>query len=409
VPGILILVLALVPCRSVAEEGAGSGLRNSILRVDVPADRPDVWFGDARSLIAVPREEFEQLLKEAEPTPPGPRPVQITSARYTATLAGQALRDGRGQLTVQRVGEDPVLLPLGEFNVAVRDFSWTDREAIWGSDRTGQSWLKVDTPSGDLQWSWSAAGRLFAGELNFDLQFPAAAISMLDVRVPRDQAVRSLPEARRLEEGSDAQWQVWRIQLGSDRRCRLAVMRAEPAAARSPTVLYDYELGAVVREQDLRFQSVFQVEVFDAPATELTFTVPLPRRQRGPSYVRSRLGQVHHQPIDRRPFGLTLDLVVLLKLRGRGLNPGFTARDNPSQSRDQLQGAPAIRRFASIPVLALVRREFHRPDHPRRRFLRGRDSLKPRLFRHEGGKRRGDDQTKQAFHRIAIGRMRQWQ
>lgn len=253
---------------------AAGSLQSRILRVDVPADRPDVWFRDAKSLVPVPRREFEELLRAAEPESPGPRPAQVTSARYSASLTGQALRDGRGQLTVQRVSEKPVLLPLGASNLAVRDFGWTDRAATWGSDLKGMSWLLVDVPAGELQLSWSAAGRSVAGELNFDLQFPAAAISSLDLRVPRDQSVRSVPEARQVDEGSDAAWQVWRIQLAVDRRCRLTVTPSAPVAARTPTILYDYELGAVVREQDLRFQSVFQVEVFHAAASELTFTVP---------------------------------------------------------------------------------------------------------------------------------------
>jgi hypothetical protein len=251
-----------------------TGLEGKILRVDVPADRPDVWFRDAKSLIAIPRDEFELLLKNSEVEKPGPKSAQLTSAHYTATLAGSALRDGRAKLSVQKVGADSVLVPLGQFNLAIRDMSWPDRPAIWGTDEAAHSWLLADAAANELNMSWSAAGRSIADELNFDLQFPPAAMSSLELRVPRDQVVRSTPEARRVEEGSDANWQVWKVQLGSERRCRISTNTTRPKSTRPPAIVFEHELGAIVREQDLRFQTVFQVEVFDSPVTELNFNVP---------------------------------------------------------------------------------------------------------------------------------------
>lgn len=247
---------------------------SKIVRINVPADRPDVWFRETKNLVAIQRDEFEQLLRSAEVEQAGPRTALVTSAKYSATLTGNSLRDGRGELSVQRVGNKSTLLPLGPMNLAVRNFSWSDRSAIWGADETGQSWLLADAPRGDIQMTWSAASRSIAGDLNFDLQFPTSAMSSLDLRVPKNLSVRSTPEARRIEEGSDANWQVWRIQLGGDPRCRITTSTAKPVADRPSAILFEQELGAIVREQDLRFQTVFQVEVFDAPVTELTFNVP---------------------------------------------------------------------------------------------------------------------------------------
>ena len=278
-----------------------------IHRVDVPAERLKDWPREAWQAVAVPREEFHRLLNSAELAERGPRRVQITTARYTATLVGESepiqepltpgpsprkagargefadrlsLREGRATLSVQRVGTDPVLHPLGDIGLALQDLAWKggldsqDRPAVWGSDAVGQSWLLADVPAGELVATWSAAERRLPGEIDFDLVVPAAAVSVIELKVPRDRVVRATPEARPIDEGSDAQWQVWRIQLGSERRCRLAVAPRSGTLARKPTLLYEYELGAVVREEDLRFQSLFQIEVFDAPITEVTFTVP---------------------------------------------------------------------------------------------------------------------------------------
>ncbi|MBS0203685.1 MAG: hypothetical protein JSS49_12340 [Planctomycetes bacterium] len=252
-----------------------NGLEDRFLREDVPANRPDVWSARANSLVAISRQEFERLLRASESETPGPRSAQTVSAHYTATLAGGALRDGRARLAVQRVGDNPVLMPLGTFRLAVRELSWPTRPAIWGTDQSGNAWLMMDGDRKDeIQMTWSAAGRNVADELYFDLQFPPAAVTSLDLRIPLDHVLRSTPEARRVEDGTDANWQVWRIQLGSERRCRVTVAPTKPKSERPPTIVFEQELGAVVREQDLRFQTAFQVEVFDAPVTELTFNVP---------------------------------------------------------------------------------------------------------------------------------------
>jgi hypothetical protein len=249
-------------------------LVSQIQRIDVPADRPEEWPREVSRSVAVPRDEFERLLKGAETGERRPHPVQLTLAHYSATLAGSSFREGRAKLAVQRVGLAPALHPLGDFNLALQDLAWPDRPAVWGSDAAGHSWLLADAPTGALTATWSAMGRSLPEEIDFDLTVPAALTSVFDLKVPRDRPVRAMPEARRIDEGSDSDWQVWRIQLGSERRCRLAIAERGDSRERKSTILYEHELAAVVREEDLRFQTLFQLEVFDAPVTEVTFTVP---------------------------------------------------------------------------------------------------------------------------------------
>jgi hypothetical protein len=268
--------LSAAPPNSVA---ALNSTAERIRRIDVPADRPSEWSRAAEKLTAVPREEFEQLLVRAgDGRRTAPRAL-MTSAHYAATLTGQTIRDGHAALSVQRVGTSPALVSLGSFNLAIQNFDWSKRPAVWGTDDTGESWLLADSAADvpsvdDLRMTWSAAGRNLSGEVDFDLQFPAAATSTFDLRVPRDQTVRATPEARRIDEGSDATHQVWRIQLAGDRRCRLAVLPTKEPGDRKPRILFEHELGAVVREEDLRFQAVFQIDVFDAPVSELVFSIP---------------------------------------------------------------------------------------------------------------------------------------
>ena len=270
----VLIVGWLVFTSGIASAAPPESLLSQIQRVDVPADRPGDWPREVKQSVAVPREEFERLLKGAEIGERGPRRVRLTSAHYLATLVGQSLREGRATWAVQRVGTEPALHPLGDFSLALQDLAWFDRPAVWGSDVAGHSWLLADVPVGELTATWSATGRSLPGEIDFDVTVPSAAVSVLDVKVPRDRIVRATPAARRIEDGSDKDWQVWRVQLGSERRCRLAIATRGDARDRPPTILYDYELAAVVREEDVRFQTLFQLEVFDAPVSEVTFTVP---------------------------------------------------------------------------------------------------------------------------------------
>lgn len=319
-----------------------AGIEGKILRIDVPANRPDVWSRDAKPLVAISREEFEQLLKNNDAETPAPKPAQLLSAHYTATLTGQALRDGRARINVQRIGSAPVLLPMGQFNLAVRDLSWSDRPAVWGTDDQDHSWLLADATAGELQMQWSAASRTVAGDLSFDLQFPTAAMTSLDLKLPRDHTLRSTPEARRIDEGSDATWQVWRVQLGSERRCRLTISSTKPNAERTPTIIFEQELGAIVREQDLRFQTVFQVEVFDAPVSELTFTVPssvdvyavtygqdtpLPWTRNSKTEAAGTLSVRLPGPLQGRSRPIRIDGVAVQKMNSSMLSPQIAVKD----------------------------------------------------------------------------------
>ena len=277
---VLLAVCSLLTNGLRMEAAPPESILSRIQRIDVPAERLKDWPRDAWQGVAVPRAEFDRLLNAAKLSERGPRRVHLTNARYTATLAGETLQEGRVTLNLQRFGDDPVLYPLGEVGLALQDLGWKEspesktRPAVWGADATGLPWLLADVPLGELTATWSAAGRRLPGEIDFDLVVPAATVSVLELKVPRDRIVRATSEARPIDEGSDAQWQVWRITLGSEHRCRLAITPRDSVRVRKPTILYEYELGAVVREEDLRFQSLFHVEVFDAPVSEMTFSIP---------------------------------------------------------------------------------------------------------------------------------------
>src|SRR5579871_3422061 len=146
------VLTAFVGCLLVIGHAAEGGPPNPILskfqRQDVPDDHVAEWSHEAKNKVAIPRAEFEQLLKESGGDTKS-NAAHITVAQYSATLAGKALRGGRARLTVQRVGDAAVLMPLNQFNLAVQDFAWIDRPAVWGADDDGESWLLADVPQGE--------------------------------------------------------------------------------------------------------------------------------------------------------------------------------------------------------------------------------------------------------------------
>ena len=245
-----------------------------LLRIDIPEDRISDWPEEISQFTAMPRDEFERLLHAALNPENGPESVSITSAHYSATLVGNSFREGRATLSVQRIGSEPVRHPLGAFNLALEDLCWPDRPAVWGADAEGQSWVLADASAGVLNASWTAVGRSLPDEIGFELVLPNAVTSVIELKLPRDRLIRATPEARQINVEKDSDWNLWQIQLGGDHRCRLTIVARQDSPVRQSTVLFDHELEATVGEEDLRFQSRFELDIFDAPVSEVVFLVP---------------------------------------------------------------------------------------------------------------------------------------
>jgi hypothetical protein len=263
----LLVLLGAVPVWSA--EGPPA-----LRRVDVPADRPELWPAAAQSLVAVPRDEFDRLWEAAQPRRATPPAATLETADYDAVVSSREIRGGQCRWRIVRHAARPVWLELTPCNLALEKLAWTDGPAVWGADAAGRLWLWVDRTTGELAGEWSADGQSVADEITFPLAVPSALATRIILhaesswRVECEHAVMQSRPAN-----PDASGRTWELSLGSQTLASIKI-RAESGAPPARLVTYRRQQLASIREDHLRFQTTLQAEVLDGEATELTLTVP---------------------------------------------------------------------------------------------------------------------------------------
>ena len=244
-------------------------------RADILADQPAAWPKEVQRCVDVPREEFVSLIEQLNSRSRGPRSAWLKSAHYEATLVNDTLRGGLMTASVQRLDGPVSLLELGPFSFAVQELKWQNRPAIWGSSADGRAWVLTDGRSDELLGEWTCKGRSFPGGIDFDLQLPEATTSFLDLRIPRGFSVYSPgAEVTLLSDSPTEATRLWRIHCGSDHLCRVTCVAREGIEERRSTLLVEHDMHVLVREEDLRFQLILNLEALDAPVRDLTLRIP---------------------------------------------------------------------------------------------------------------------------------------
>ncbi|MGH7202701.1 MAG: hypothetical protein ACREJB_18995, partial [Planctomycetaceae bacterium] len=241
-------------------------------KVLVPADRPGEWpRGDWQP---VPIEEFRALVEAARPKPPEPHRVWIEQAEYSATLVDDTLRGGKLTWSVRHAGEGPALLPLGPLDLAVRDLTWPDRAAVWGTSAGGTLSAWIDRPDGTLSGAWALQGRQLSRSVEFQLGLAPAVVSRITLRVPVGRTLRASDGQVRGPEPDGEGWNRWRVELGSGTQCHLTIAQETDAAESEPAVLVESDVRYAVREEGLELEAEIYLEALGAPLT--TFALALP-------------------------------------------------------------------------------------------------------------------------------------
>lgn len=241
-------------------------------RVDIPADHPAAWPKEINRMAPVARQEFISLIEKLNR---GVRSAWLKSAHYEATLINDTLHAGLMTASVQRLKSRSRLLDLGTFSLALDHLKWQDREAVWGTAADGHSWLFLDGDRDELLGEWSCRGREFSGGIDFDLQLPAATVSILDLRVPKRYSVYApAAEVTLLSGDSTEDARLWRIQCGSDTRCRVTFVLRQGVEDGRSALLVEHDLQVVVREDDVRFQLNLYLDALDAAVQDLTLKIP---------------------------------------------------------------------------------------------------------------------------------------
>ena len=299
-------------------------------RADILADQPAAWPKEVQQCVDVPREEFISLMEQLNSRSRGPRSAWLKSAHYEATLVNDTLRGGLMTASVQRLDGPVSLLELGTFSFAVQELKWQNRSAIWGSSADGRAWVLTDGENDELLGEWTCKGRSFPGGIDFDLQLPEATTSFLDLRIPRGFSVYSpTAEVTLLSDAPNEPTQLWRIQCGSDHLCRVTCVAREGIEDRRSALLVEHDMSVIVREEDLRFQLILNLEALDAPVRDLTLRIPA-----GLTIYSATYGAETPVPIERKPESdgrLSIRLPGPLSGRGRPLRIEGIATKEPDR------------------------------------------------------------------------------
>ena len=254
----------------------------TIRRLFVPESSPQRWpAGDWRPWRLT---EFEQRMAALQPAAPQPDRAVITQGKYRAVLADDHLRGGQFEFKVQRTGKDAATLLLDPWNLPVTSLNWKEgaAAALWGADPLGRSLLVVDRPAGTVVGTWTLAGRKLPQGREFSLQFPPTSATRLELQLPTDRILQcSQGDVTGPIAAAEPGWSLWQVELGSRSRAQVLIThrpgpRPAPGTAAAaplprPLVIARREMVCAIRQEAMRMQADFHLEVLESPVRELRF------------------------------------------------------------------------------------------------------------------------------------------
>lgn len=159
-------------------------------RVLVPAERPENWPREGKSLLPVEAAEFDDLIRAAN----GPESTaSIVEAEYRARFVDGQLVDTEGWWRIEMQGRRPARLNLGQASVEISHAKWragaAEARLGWWPEPKGERFQRgLEVPAaGTLDFTWHVPQRApsnHSSEHGFDLNFPISASNRLMLELP---------------------------------------------------------------------------------------------------------------------------------------------------------------------------------------------------------------------------------
>ena len=267
--------------------------------------------------VPVARTELARLLEAARPRAAQPDAAVLTSARWSARVAGDLLEDGRfhGQVAIgaQPQSDELRVLTLPESYLSWKSLKLDGRPAVWGTLADGRTIvvLPKNVRHCELTGRWELRGRQLPRGVEFDLSLWPALPASIDVLLPPDHVLEAsrgevegphplaefrpaggddsgddtgdgdvgdddsrVGEVASGQEGEATRGTMWRIAAGSLPQLQLSVLRPVPAAIRPATVFSGSDITCVVRQEGVQVSADFSLEVLDGETDQLRFELP---------------------------------------------------------------------------------------------------------------------------------------
>lgn len=243
-------------------------------RVEVPADRVDLWPRFTTELIAVSRADFERRWSQIRPRPAAPPTAWLERARYTGLAEGARLA-GTFEWVVRNTDPRGTWLALPGSSVALRELQGAGPDPLlWGTGDDGRLWLFVEQASAVIRGRWELSGDVTAERATFAIRLPPAlATEMALTTSPGHQLSSDRIAVRRATAESAEQRATWELFPGSQSDFTVLVDRPESTTT-VPLITYRRQLSAALREDHVRFEAAFQAEVLGGTVDVVEFTAP---------------------------------------------------------------------------------------------------------------------------------------
>ncbi len=265
---VIVLLICLLAAGGAAFSDAPSpdGEPLPIRRVLIPVERVPAELERLGVLVQMPRLDFEAKAQDAQKAlEAAARQPRLMKATYAAEFAGQTLKGGSGQWTVQHPGPNPGILALPQFNLAVSRMKLGNVDAIVG-ELDGKNlglWME-QAGTHAVFFDWSARGESSAAGVAFELRLPACPVTILELKLPADQTLALGKNVGMLTgplETEQANQRLWRIQVTGRSRVDFVIRKGSEAAADRlvfTTLESKQELipGSVLADFDLQVEAV---------------------------------------------------------------------------------------------------------------------------------------------------------
>jgi hypothetical protein len=245
--------------------------------------RPGTEPAGADGLKILSREQFEELVRRAARGAEAARkPPRLVEAHYSARLAEDVLDGsgqpkvvnpnaltGNGEWRVLNPGAGAAVLPLGDLNLALRQPTFENRQALVGELNGKSLGLLVDQPGAQaVMFGWSVRGEHRPEGLVFALETPACPVASLELDLPADWSVTVASDGCLLSGPDDvAGHRLWKVGFPGRSQVRLVLRRIE--AERQPLVLAGLESEQKLAPGALEATFTFDVQILHGSVTEL--------------------------------------------------------------------------------------------------------------------------------------------
>jgi hypothetical protein len=250
-----------------------------IRRIVLPADRIPQEMERVRQgvLRQMPREEFEELVRKATAPKEAVRtPPRLVGAHYRARLENNALvgaAEWKMRNPLPSTGDDPALLPLHPFNLAL------SRPRLEGHDALiaafdGKSFGLLLDGGGEqtLTFDWSSRAEPTPAGLHFDLQTPSCAVATLELTLPADCRLRAPAETCVVSgprAANAAQHRLWTIGFAGQAQLTFTVEQTQNPGTPPPLLLYALRSRQELSPDHVRAEFEISLEALHQPLETL--------------------------------------------------------------------------------------------------------------------------------------------